>query len=503
MIRIRGGIYDGGIGAHWGHDIDVSGAMVAVDYSGGSQKPFWFSGGNVRVHDCSISLTSFANGVMGVRSDLFEMYGVFELSGNKIFIDNRNNAIGAASTTALQLMSITSPGDPTAAYDTGRPVSLPSLIRIVGNWVQLLGPSTESISLLSLMGDYTGMPQTITVDGAVVIEDNRFDLENGLVDGSGNPRLTISAVRPLNQIGGGYRFRIRGLPCLYTWFHCNSTVVNNASRHSVLISEIIGPTQCFQSAGAFSRVGMTNCLGTINVFIPSGGAGYTPVGDEVIYNVDQSTLSHAFYTMGGVRQQALLVSNIGTPGYVQISNGVNSAVVQAQGVGNINFILQSRGTGYTQLGQVAGPTNVYGTAIAVHGSTSTTLDTPVLFVGNNANANTGIYLDAVSGGNRFLRWRTAGVSRWQMYVQDTESGSGNNGGNFYITRFDDVGNSLGNALAITRATGAMVLSGPIGFQGTAAIAKPAVTGSRGGNAALASLLTALASYGLITDSSSA
>ncbi|MDP3554820.1 hypothetical protein [Methylocystis sp.] len=43
----------------------------------------------------------------------------------------------------------------------------------------------------------------------------------------------------------------------------------------------------------------------------------------------------------------------------------------------------------------------------------------------------------------------------------------------------------------------------VGFNGTTPIAKPAVTGSRGGNAALASLLTALASYGLLTDSTTA
>jgi hypothetical protein len=43
----------------------------------------------------------------------------------------------------------------------------------------------------------------------------------------------------------------------------------------------------------------------------------------------------------------------------------------------------------------------------------------------------------------------------------------------------------------------------VGFFGATAVAKPTVTGSRGGNAALASLLTALASLGLITDSSSA
>ena len=44
--------------------------------------------------------------------------------------------------------------------------------------------------------------------------------------------------------------------------------------------------------------------------------------------------------------------------------------------------------------------------------------------------------------------------------------------------------------------------GPVGFQGNSPIAKPTVTGSKGANAALTSLLTALASYGLIADSTS-
>lgn len=42
----------------------------------------------------------------------------------------------------------------------------------------------------------------------------------------------------------------------------------------------------------------------------------------------------------------------------------------------------------------------------------------------------------------------------------------------------------------------------VGFRGSTPISKPTVTGSRGANAALASLLTALADQGLITDSSS-
>ena len=43
----------------------------------------------------------------------------------------------------------------------------------------------------------------------------------------------------------------------------------------------------------------------------------------------------------------------------------------------------------------------------------------------------------------------------------------------------------------------------VGFNGATPITKPAVTGSRGGNAALASLLTQLATLGLITDSTTA
>lgn len=45
--------------------------------------------------------------------------------------------------------------------------------------------------------------------------------------------------------------------------------------------------------------------------------------------------------------------------------------------------------------------------------------------------------------------------------------------------------------------------GKVGFYGTSPGSKPTVSGSRGGNAALASLLSALATLGLITDSSSA
>lgn len=57
-------------------------------------------------------------------------------------------------------------------------------------------------------------------------------------------------------------------------------------------------------------------------------------------------------------------------------------------------------------------------------------------------------------------------------------------------------------LSIDPTAGAVTVAGSIGFYGATPGAKPTITGSRGANAALASLLTALATLGLLTDSSS-
>jgi hypothetical protein len=69
-------------------------------------------------------------------------------------------------------------------------------------------------------------------------------------------------------------------------------------------------------------------------------------------------------------------------------------------------------------------------------------------------------------------------------------------GEVYANYVEIVGDiQAGAKLLATGSFGVFGSSGPG--------AKPAVTGSRGGNAALASLLTALASFGLITDSTTA
>ena len=50
------------------------------------------------------------------------------------------------------------------------------------------------------------------------------------------------------------------------------------------------------------------------------------------------------------------------------------------------------------------------------------------------------------------------------------------------------------------ASGVWLSNSKLGFFTTAPVTKPTVTGAKGGNAALTSLMTALAGLGLVTDS---
>jgi len=105
-----------------------------------------------------------------------------------------------------------------------------------------------------------------------------------------------------------------------------------------------------------------------------------------------------------------------------------------------------------------------------------------------------------------------------MQVQVAPDGTGNfsavlayNGSAIDNTGYVGMDISASNARIFTdkRGTGTAVSlivqksGGSLGFLGTGGTTKQTITGSRGGNAALASLLSALAAHGLITDSTTA
>ncbi|GAA3384476.1 hypothetical protein [Streptomyces racemochromogenes] len=92
--------------------------------------------------------------------------------------------------------------------------------------------------------------------------------------------------------------------------------------------------------------------------------------------------------------------------------------------------------------------------------------------------------------------------RWRVLANGTlELGPGNAARDTNLRR--SAANELTTDDALIVSLMFRHLGTTAGFYGATAVTKPSVTGSRGGNAALASLLTALATLGLITDSTTA
>lgn len=95
---------------------------------------------------------------------------------------------------------------------------------------------------------------------------------------------------------------------------------------------------------------------------------------------------------------------------------------------------------------------------------------------------------------------TAGLVRVPHNTTVLSGRNSGDSGNITLLRWGEAADSLG--LGSPASGSISILSPSLGFYAAAPIAKPAVSGSRGGNAALASLCTALANLGLITNSTS-
>jgi hypothetical protein len=63
--------------------------------------------------------------------------------------------------------------------------------------------------------------------------------------------------------------------------------------------------------------------------------------------------------------------------------------------------------------------------------------------------------------NRYVRFDSVNVQRWQFGVNSAAESGSNAGSGFYINRFDDTGLALGNTLTVDRASGDIALWGKV------------------------------------------
>jgi hypothetical protein len=120
---------------------------------------------------------------------------------------------------------------------------------------------------------------------------------------------------------------------------------------------------------------------------------------------------------------------------------------------------------------------------------------PNLQIGQGTGGQS-VTVNGASGADTGFIWAAANNQRWKL---STDASS-----NLFLYSYNASGGYLGSVFAAASTLFQLQVPfycGMAGFNGTAPIAKPTVTGSKGANTALASLLTALAAYGLVTDSS--
>ena len=202
--------------------------------------------------------------------------------------------------------------------------------------------------------------------------------------------------------------------------------------------------------------------------------------------------------------------------------------------GNFLYMGSTGVPNYASMDLSTGNTTFTGTLTA-----QTVATTGNITVGDGT-AGSDLVINGAVGNDRGVFIYTNGSPRWQIYANTTAESGSNTGSNLGIIAYSDAGSLIDTCLNISRAAGGRITTprpittsnatastttttgcatfaggigvagqatlasarivGNIGFYNTAPIAKPTVTGSRGGNAAIASLLTALANLGLITDS---
>lgn len=263
--------------------------------------------------------------------------------------------------------------------------------------------------------------------------------------------------------------------------------------------------------------GTQNITGKISVRASGGAAGSEQYGAAANASAVDATAvgdsSSAAVDGTAVGKSAVAVQNS-----VSIGKNATTAVNLSTAVGEGASAVE-RGVAVGQLTSAGGfNSTAVGRAASAVGDQSTALgqgsfaaSTNALAIGRNTNAsadsaavgtNAVSSVDAVAVGNSANAGVEGGIALGESAsALPTHTNAVAIGKNSLTTAAQRT--TLGKVGGTASEIQDLQISGGFGANGTTPLVAPSVTGSRGGNAALASLLTTLASIGLITDNTTA
>jgi hypothetical protein len=198
--------------------------------------------------------------------------------------------------------------------------------------------------------------------------------------------------------------------------------------------------------------------------------------------LDGNILVDSVY-FSGANASGPLISTVTNGAYTTIG----SLTLQPSNTWTFSFAAGTRQTFYSPTTRFQG---IGGSSMYIDG---------VIQSGLTSGSPGNVVIVGAAGEQKALIFTRAANLAWALVSATTTD-------DFNVIRYDASGGFVDTPLSINRTTG--VVSAlklvPVSFgMNSPAVGRQTVTGSRGGNAALASLLTALAAFGFITDSTSA
>ena len=308
------------------------------------------------------------------------------------------------------------------------------------------------------------VPFVNVTGGTIFFQNNRFASASvgdvgGLVIANDNNQHAVS-----NNFWNGWGFTSPGPLGAYGW---SANGVINKQAYMLGGATFGSPTGGGVSLFVVSAAGTNRNFGYFSGASLRWNAGVTGT-PESVGNVGSDYQIQRYDDSGAF---------IDTPFSIVRSSGITSV-----GSFHVNNALTVFGSAFLQVGGTIGTATANGVTLA---------------------------LQTAAGSARNLTFNSGATNslRWNLGVSGTAEGGSNSGSDFQLQRFSDTAGLIDTPISIARSSGTVAVTrlyvtsvfgmnaGPTGRQ--------TVTGAKGSNAALGSLIAAMTAFGLITDSTTA